>query len=325
MDEERKAAFIAADLESPAWRNEAWGFHSRLLDLGCRRWTETRNLRSERGQIALLDTRQYPLQSLQEELALFPGGRERRLDAYNSAMVQSTADAHSFHMQQVADDQSGERFLFAEVSQQSFVQGVTIETEAQSQQISAAPHLGDQAGIPAPESLQSFLQPRTVLRHTADQGASVFFQEIERGEPGPTGKGVSGESGSVLEGGFIVVCRGGGKAGPDRHETTAQSLGDRHDIRCNAELTANEHCSGPAETGLDLIGNKNRAHVAAGFSSQSQITRGRFNDASFTLHGLDQETGIAASGQSPAQCLDIAVGHVVETGYRGAEGLLVLF
>ncbi len=140
----------------------------------------------------------------------------------------------------------------------------------------------------------------------------------------PARERVAGESGTVPQVEVLGVGGLGVEAGADRYQASAERLGKRENVGSHAFLLAGEQSPGPAEPGLDLIDNEQRAVPVAQVPGSGQIAGRRDTDPRLSLNDLHHERGEEAGScrQRRFERLEIAEGHQIEPRNRRAEAAL---
>src|SRR6266851_2114576 len=79
----------------------------------------------------------------------------------------------------------------------------------------------------------------------------------------------------------------------DRREREAggQALGDRHQVRRYPRMLDGEELAGPAETGLDLVGDEHDAVALGELAQRPQELRWRGDEAALAEDRLDDDRG----------------------------------
>ena len=99
----------------------------------------------------------------------------------------------------------------------------------------------------------------------------------------------------------------------DRHDPAAERLAEQVHVGPHPVVLAGEGGAGPAQPGLDLIGDHERAVRRAQVPDGGQVTRRRHHDAGLALDRLDQDAhhvGVHRRGQRGG----VPVGHDAEPG-----------
>ncbi len=77
----------------------------------------------------------------------------------------------------------------------------------------------------------------------------------------------------------------------NRHDATAQALGQRDDVWADSAVLAAEHLACAAESSLHFVHDKQRADFSAALLNRPQILGFSDMNAAFTLDGFDDESG----------------------------------
>ncbi len=96
----------------------------------------------------------------------------------------------------------------------------------------------------------------------------------------------------MFQGEIFGIGPGGTEAGTDGHEPPAQGLGQHQDVGGNFFRLAGEHGPGAPQTGLHLVQYQQDAVPAAEVVRAGEVPRGRLDDASLALDGLDDKGGV---------------------------------
>ena len=122
------------------------------------------------------------------------------------------------------------------------------------------------------------------------------------------------------------VGRFGAEHGTDGEQAAAERLGQHHHVGDHPLGLAGEQVAGAAEAGLDLVEGQEDARLAADRADLGEVAGGRLHDAALALDRLDEEGRVMPRpiGQGPAQCVHVAVGHLIEVHRRRAEAALVV-
>ena len=114
-----------------------------------------------------------------------------------------------------------------------------------------------------------------------------------------------------------------GDHGPQGHQAAAQRLGQGQDVGLDPVALDGEQRPGPPQAGLHLVGDEERAGLAAEPVGLGQIPRRRRDHPPFPLDRLDHERGVLTRGQGQLEGLRVAVGDRLAVGDQRPEWSLI--
>ena len=162
------------------------------------------------------------------------------------------------------------------------VSAASVDLEADEQPTSA--NVADQRTL---DRLQLREQISAKLRRALDQ--PLVVEHGERLQRDCRGERIAAERAAVIarmEDLHHFVCRDERR---DRQHSAAQRLAECHPIRHDAFVLTRQKLAGAAHAGLDFVGEKEHAMLAADARALGEIARGRDDDAALALDWLDQE------------------------------------
>ncbi len=110
---------------------------------------------------------------------------------------------------------------------------------------------------------------------------------------------------------------GGGQAGADR-KAAAERLGERHDIRLDADTLIAEQRAGAAHAGLHLVEHEQQAVLVAELAQRPEKRRRRHSNAALAHDRFDQDRRRFRPDRALGR-LEIAERHLIEAVDRRTE------
>ena len=256
---------------------------------------------------------------------LGPPRHQRRLQAQHMRGVEQGCSQKSLHVQQVRADQRRKAAIQAGKGQRGRM-GLRRKTvELQPLHEATPAHCADHVRPGVLQRLKPGAQIGPIGGDTADQGAVIGQKQIQCRQTRRAGQRVVGEGRAVQPPKTVVPGRRAHDTGTDGHQPAAQRLGQKQHVGWGGTVRTGKQRAGAAQPGLNLVKDRQHAKLAAQGDNAIEIPFGRADDATLALNWLYDEGGdlTGARLQPGAECRQIPERHIVKSGCRGAEILLI--